>query len=122
DATGTATLTTAALGVGQHTLSARFHGSRDATSGAVALTVRKATTATTLQASATAVGIGQPVTFTARVTPTTGGVPSGAVTFKEGATVLGTAQLDGTGRASFTTSRLAAGRHGVRAEYAGTTG
>ena len=38
-------------------------------------------------------GDGQTVTFTATVSSSTPGVPSGTVTFREGAVVLGTAPL-----------------------------
>ncbi len=59
------------------------------------------------------------VTFTARVTPTSGsGTPTGAVTFSDGGTTLGTVNLHG-GRASFTTSSLGAGQHTIGAAYPG---
>ena len=59
---------------------------------------------------------GEPVTFTASVTsnkPVTG-----AVTFKEGATILaGPTAVDGAGHASFTTASLAPGSHTIVAEF-----
>ncbi|NVO13398.1 MAG: IPT/TIG domain-containing protein [Rhodoplanes sp.] len=61
---------------------------------------------------------GQPVTFTATVT-SSGGTPTGTVTFNDGGVALGTATLAG-GTAAFTTTALRAGRHTITAVYAGT--
>ena len=50
------------------------------------------------------------------------GVPSGSVTFKDGATTLGTGTLstsNGTTVASFTTSGLGVGQHTITATYSG---
>jgi len=58
------------------------------------------------------------VTLTATVKSTAGAVPSGAVTFKQGATTLGTAALT-AGKATFTDAALAVGGHGLTAVYAG---
>jgi hypothetical protein len=51
---------------------------------------------------------GQPLTFTAAVTNTSGSglTPTGSITFKDGSTVLATVPLDATGHASYTTSSL----------------
>jgi hypothetical protein len=62
---------------------------------------------------------GQPVTFTATVT--VGGNPApGTVTFKNGHTVIGSATLNGSGVATFTTSTLLPNSHTVAATYNGT--
>jgi hypothetical protein len=45
----------------------------------------------------------------------------GTVTFKDGATVLGSGPLDATGRAILTTSVLAVGSHSITATYGGDT-
>jgi FtsP/CotA-like multicopper oxidase with cupredoxin domain len=85
------------------------------------LQVLPASTTTTLTASATAVNVGTAVTFTATVTGPAGvGTPTGTVTFKNGATTLGTATLDGNGTATFTTSALPAGTDSVTATYEGS--
>jgi hypothetical protein len=61
----------------------------------------------------------KPVTFTATINGAFGGIPTGTVTFKDGAVVLGTAPL-GTGhKANFTTSALAVGLHSITAKYSG---
>jgi hypothetical protein len=44
------------------------------------------------------------------------------VTFKEGATILATVPVDGTGHASFSTSSLSLGSHTITAEFTGTNG
>jgi len=78
-------------------------------------------TATTVTSSMDPSTYGQSVTFTATVTPTlsTDLVPTGTVTFYDGASTLGTATLNSTGVASFTTSVLIVGSHSIVAEYAG---
>jgi hypothetical protein len=58
------------------------------------------------------------VTFTATVT-SVGGTPTGSVTFKDGASTLGTGSLSGGGVASFTTSSLGVGSHSITANYGG---
>ena len=51
---------------------------------------------------------GQPITFTAGVTDTSGSGfnPTGTITFEDGSTPLATVALDSTGHASYTTSSL----------------
>jgi hypothetical protein len=58
----------------------------------------------------------QPATFTATVT---GVSPTGTVTFKDGGTVLGTATLNASRQATFTTSSLSAGTHSITTTYSG---
>jgi len=77
-------------------------------------------TATTLSSSANPSVYGDAVTLTATVTGS-GGTPSGLVTFKDGATVLGTAILNGSGQAVWTTTTLSASGspHSLAAVYSG---
>src|SRR6185437_8799686 len=82
-------------------------------------TITQAGTTTFVSSSSSPTVYGQPVTFTASVSPDFSGVPTGTVTFMDGATTLGTATLDGTGTATFTTGALAAGTHSVTAVYGG---
>jgi hypothetical protein len=65
---------------------------------------------------------GQTVTFTATVTATGGGTPTGTVTFMDGSTTLGSATLNGSAQATFTTSALAVGNHPITAVYGGGAG
>src|SRR5262249_43436067 len=64
------------------------------------------------------------ITLTATITPsnTTLGLPSpsGTVTFKDGATTLGTGGVSG-GTATLAVSSLVAGSHNITAHYAGDT-
>lgn len=75
------------------------------------------TTSTTLASSLNPSVVGEPVTFTAVVSSGAGAPPNGeTVSFKKGATVLGTGTLNG-GSASFTTSTLPKGTTSVKAVY-----
>jgi hypothetical protein len=47
------------------------------------------------------------------------GAPTGTVVFKDGATTLGTATLNGSGQATITTDRLLVGGHAITATYGG---
>jgi hypothetical protein len=89
----------------------------------IAFTVTKAGTSTgTVTSSASTFSVfGQAVTFTTTVTPAApgAGLPTGMVTFLDGATPLGTATLSG-GTASFTTTAaLSVGSHNITASYNG---
>jgi predicted secreted protein len=120
NASGVATLTTTALAVGQHTLTAAYSGdSRDGSSTSAPLlqTVQIATTSTTVASSANPSGFGAAVTFTAGVT-TNGGALTGTVTFSDGATVLGSATVN-AGTAVWNATALALGTHSIAAAYSG---
>jgi hypothetical protein len=76
----------------------------------------------TVSPSANSPTYGDNVTFTASVSA--GGVlatPSGNVTFTDGAQTLGTAPLDGTLHATFSTTLLSAGPHSIVATFNGDT-
>lgn len=82
------------------------------------LTVNKLASTVTLAASNGPYITGQPVTLTATVA---GGnvAPTGTVTFRDGAASLGSASLDGQGRASLTVSSLGPGARSLTAGYNG---
>ena len=85
-----------------------------------ALTNTKAPTSTAVTSSLNPSNLGQSVTFTATVSSTTGGTPTGTVQFKDGGTNLGAAApLNASGVAQFTTSALTAGSHIITADYSG---
>jgi hypothetical protein len=90
----------------------------------VALTVTSApavATTTTLTSSANPSRFSQPVSFAATVAAQDGsGTPTGAVTFADGPTTLGTVNLTG-GVAQLTTSNLPVGSHGITATYVGNS-
>ncbi|MEU8869573.1 Ig-like domain-containing protein [Streptomyces javensis] len=123
---GTATLSFSTLGVGAHTVVAVYSGDAGflPSTGTDTHTVAPgpAATTTTLMSSVNPSVFGQPVTFTATVTPNAPatGVPTGTVTFVISGSGGGsfTQPLSG-GTATFTTSGLDAGSHTVTANYSG---
>ena len=86
--------------------------------GTVLYTYVPQTTATSTVSSANPSTFGQAVTLTATVSGS-GGPPTGTVTFKSGATTLGSSALNGSGQATFTTSSLSVGSHSITAIYSG---
>jgi len=92
-------------------------GSVNANSLATAWTDLSIATATSLQASSNSIFVGNPVTFTATVTPST---TTGVVSFFDNGstTALGTGTVS-AGTATFTTSSLPSGTNSVTATYNG---
>jgi Bacterial Ig-like domain (group 3)/FG-GAP-like repeat len=129
-ASGIATYTTTTLSAGSHSVTAAYGGDTNfsvSTSAAVAVTVNAASSAvattTTLSATPTSGVAGTAIAFAAKVTAASGSaIPTGSVNFLDGATSIGTQNLDSSGNASLTDSALAAGSHSVTAQYAGATG
>ena len=108
---------------GLHTLTANYAGdAADGPSTAPALTeaVNVATASATVKSSLNPAGLGASVTFTATVT-SNGGQPTGSVTFLDGTALLGTGTLNASGSASFATSALTLGSHGLTVLYTGDT-
>jgi Bacterial Ig-like domain (group 3) len=62
--------------------------------------------------------VGSSITFTATVTGS-GATPTGAVTFRDGGSSIGSGNLNAGGVATFTTSALLAGMHSITAVYGG---
>jgi hypothetical protein len=77
-----------------------------------------AATTTGLVSSVNPSTLGKPVIFTATVSPSSGGTPTGKVSFRDGATVLATKALSGS-TASFSTSKLPVGSNSITAVYGG---
>jgi hypothetical protein len=75
------------------------------------------TATTTTLVGPTSSVLGESVTLQAKVTASSGPVPSGTVTFDDGKIQIGTATLDGRGEATFSTSTLALGTHSIAAYY-----
>jgi len=123
NANGVAQLSTASLSVGVHSMTAAYLGNSNfvgSTSSALPQTVNEAKTTTSLVSSQNPSIKGKLVTFTATVHPAFGGAPSGKITFKNGATVLGSVAVNTTThQAKFTTSKLSVGTHSITADYAG---
>ena len=76
---------------------------------------------TTLVAAPSSASVGQPVTSTATVSPTPTGSPLGAVGFYDGETLLGSANVNSSGAATFSTAALSLGAHSLTAVYSGNT-
>jgi hypothetical protein len=83
------------------------------------LTISKASSLAALQSSAASALLKNNVTFTAHVTSSTSGIPTGSVNFLDGSASLGSATLDSTGTATLTLNTLAAGSHSITAVYGG---
>ena len=130
NASGIATLTTAALTVGQRSLTAVYlqgAGFTTSTSAILTFTVGAAATSTSLvTAPVGSATVGAPVTLTAAVSNTTapsGGKPTGSVQFTDSGAPLGSpVALGASGVATVTTSSLAAGAHSFTAVFTPTGG
>src|SRR5699024_2520498 len=84
--------------------------------------VNQADSAVALSTSENPTVTGEPVTFTAEVTATSGsvGTPTGSVQFNVDGTLSGgSVPLDGSARATYSTDGLSTGLHTVTATYSG---
>lgn len=124
-----ATFSTATLsGASDHSITAIYVGDTNYTGSSspvitVSKTVRPIATTVSLSASSTTFTTGQPITFTATLTPASVGAaaPTGTVQFFDGAVPLGTATIAG-GAASFATTGLTGTTaHAITATYSGDT-
>jgi hypothetical protein len=116
----TATLTTSALAVGSHSITAVYGGDGNfagSTSAVLSQVVTKASTTTLLSSSVNPSVSGKSVTFTATVS-SAGGTPTGKVQFLNGATSLATMTLN-EGVAKYSTSALPSGTNVITAAYQG---
>jgi hypothetical protein len=77
------------------------------------------TTTVSLAGPSQAVTQGQPITLSATVASSSGGVPTGAVAFSADGVMLGDAALDASGVAVFTAVGLGPGAHAFQAAYLG---
>ncbi len=118
-----AQLAISGLSLGTHSVTASYGGNANlsgSVSSVLTQTVNQAATATAISSSANPSTFGQAVTFTATVQPAAGGVPTGTVTFFDGAAQIGSGSLSG-GVAQFTAAggALATGTHSITARYSG---
>jgi hypothetical protein len=124
NSSGVATFSTKSFKLGTYWIHAYYPGDTWFTSSSswpIEITVSPATTTTKLTASTTTPALGQSVTFTAAVTGFNSAVDIEPVTFYDGTTDLGTASLNNSGTAAYTTSALSAGVHSITATYPGDT-
>ncbi len=120
---GKATFKTSTVAVGSQAITASYGGSGTfaaSTSAVLVQTVNQDGTTTALSTSVDPSVFGQKVTFTATVSAVAPGTgkPSGAVTFLNGSTVLGTGTLSG-GKATFSSTTLTPGSYSITASYGG---
>lgn len=117
---GQAVFTTSWSGVGSHAITASYAGDANnaaQTSPVVTVSVLEKMPATiTLTSNATDRAAGVAVIFTATIT---GSAPTGIVTFTEGSTTLGTANLNTAGAGALQFTFKSVGAHAVTASYAG---
>jgi hypothetical protein len=121
NADGSAAISSVAFQAGTHSITAAYAGNADfaaSTSLAYSLVVNPDTTVTILSAAPNPAAFGAPVLFNAAVSALA--IPSGTVTFYDGATAIGTASVDANGNASFTTSSLSVGTHPITASFGGS--
>lgn len=122
NASGLATLDISSLSVGAHPITAQYSGDANfapTNSAALSETVGTRSTSTVVASSLSAVIGGQAVTFTATVTTSAGGAPTGTVTFLDGTTSIGTGALNGSAIASLNTTSLSVAAHAITARYDG---
>ncbi len=120
---GVATLTTSALGLGNHSITASYPGDSNdspATSPALSEVVQPTTIAVSLGSSANPSKFNTPVTLSLAVTGS-GSQPTGSVTLTDNGAALTTVPLDARGLAVFSTSSLTIGTHTIIAVYSGDT-
>jgi PKD repeat protein len=118
---GTAAYTVSTLAVGNHTVEAEYNGDTYdlASNGTLSpvQVVNPTSSTTTVTSSANPEILGNSVTFTAAVSPSTA---TGTVQFKIDGTAVGSpVTLSSTGTATYTASALTLGKHAVEADYAG---
>lgn len=121
---GVATLTTANLGLGANSITAKYQGDDTfltSTSPAVTETVTQASSSTVVSSSKNPAAHGVSVTLSATVTAASPGqgTPTGSVQFFNGATLLGTGALNPSGVATLATTTLPLGDNSITAKYQG---
>jgi hypothetical protein len=120
---GQAILNTNQLAVGSHFIVAYYSGDIDfAASNSLGahVTIRPASTTTTIASSVNPSTYGQPVQFTATIAPQFGGSATGTVTFYDDGTQIGSAAVN-RNKAIFTTGALQTGFHSITARYSGSS-
>jgi parallel beta-helix repeat protein len=120
NSTATATFSTSALAIGTHNISAVLTSGNAYSSAATLNQVILGLPTTTMLAATPLSGYAlQPTTLSATVTGAGATIPTGTVTFYDGASALGSAALDNAGHAALTTSTLTGGTHLLHAVYNG---
>lgn len=126
NASGTASLTTDSLTVATHSITAIYSGNTSiagSASTAINEVVNKTNTTATVTTILNPSSFGQTVVLNASVNPVSpgNGNPTGTVTFKSGATTLGTSTLNSIGLASLSVPNLPIGTQSITIVYNGDT-
>ena len=122
-----ATLSTASLTIGRHTVVATYNPTsanpyQQQTSASIVQTVTGQASAVILVASPNPAAALAPVTLTVNASiPNSTGAPTGTVTLFDAAAPLVTLELNPAGSAAFTTNTLSSGTHLLHAVYNGST-
>jgi hypothetical protein len=119
---GVATFATSSLATGHHAISAVYPGDATylgSTSPSIDQVVQGTATSTALASSRNPSTMFRPLTLTATVTGL-GGNAVGTVTFFDGTTPIGTANVNAAGVATMVTKTLALGDHTLSARYDGS--
>jgi hypothetical protein len=121
NASGNASLQLSNLAVGTHVITATYSGSTyyaSSSSNPLSQVIQEQVTVTLASSSPNDTStFGTTVTFTANVAVSGGITPSGAVSFYNGATYLGTGSLNGSGVATFGSASLPVGSNSITATY-----
>ena len=123
DSSGTATLTTAFLVVGQHNITAGYPGDfnfESSTSDTLVQIITGDPTSTTLSVAPNPAAAFSPITLRSQVSSQYG-TPTGSVTFSAGPRILATVDLNGAGLATATIPTLGAGTYTIVATYTADT-
>jgi large repetitive protein len=120
NSTGVAVFPTLSLSSGTHIITASYAGDTNTAPGTSApvTQVVKDATSVTVTSSPNPSSPSANVTFSALVTGTSG-IPTGSVTFLDGATRLGTVNLNAAGAATFSTTSLSVATHHITVSYSG---
>ena len=122
---GVASLTVTTLLAGSHTITATYPAGSNfsgsiSSPATVIVAAPKLNATATLTTSSHAFTVGQSITLTATVVQVSGfAIPTGTVTFLNGSTALGTANLNAQGVATLAVSTLPVGNQTITANYSG---
>ena len=122
-ASGSVSMPVSSLPVGQSSITAAYQGSSlfaRSTSAPLTQTVNRASTTTTLAASAHPAHVNERITYTASVSGQYGGAATGTVVFQDNGATIATVAVSGN-QAATSTSYASEGTHSVVAIYSGDT-
>jgi hypothetical protein len=121
-ANGVATFSTTTLATGSNSISASYGGdafSLSSSSSTLTQVVNHSTISLALKASVNPSTPAQQVTFTGTLTVPNGGNPTGAITFSQNGTVIGSPVTVSSRQGSISTSFSATGTYAITAVYSG---